>query len=491
MPNLIVNTTDDHMRHINYARLSCAWVLLLGLFGCATSVDVSQVNINNPLNELKMLKENLQKARQEHVSVLSPRWFKTASQNINKANKLSSDGNTAGDFVTAIATAKQALNRANHFAKVAAVEIAPAIAARDAAIKARVPELYPSEFEIAEQRFSDLARYIEQDSVKTARNETRQVQSRYQELKIRAIKEHKMGDARKLIKMAEKQSAHRYVPTTLDVAKKKLKATDEYIEKKPHGPDVQRRADDLLKAARHLKIAMDTVSAWSRLKLEDVFVSMEDRIISIQKLASGAKDRNMNQSLEEHFHTIEENIKSRLESQKFLNEEVTRLQGELKVANKEMKSLSEVKRKRQEEQKFQAKFQRVAELFNPNEAEIYRQGTTLLVRLKGMNFEVGKSYILPHHYPILNKVQKAIRIFGTQRAVIEGHTDSTGGTAQNKVLSQQRADAVMAYLVNNGAMDPNNITSIGYGPDKPIAPNTSNAGRKLNRRIDVVLLVDN
>ena len=159
-------------------------------------------------------------------------------------------------------------------------------------------------------------------------------------------------------------------------------------------------------------------------------------------------------------------------------------------ANLEMQDLSEEKRKRQEDLQFQAKFSRVRDIFNVDEAEIFRQGSTLLVRLRGMNFEVGKSYILPQHYPILNKVQKAIRIFETQRTVIEGHTDSTGSDVHNKILSQQRADAVMSYLVNNGAIDNRNITAIGYGPDKPLTVNTTPQGRKTNRRIDVVLLVD-
>jgi outer membrane protein OmpA-like peptidoglycan-associated protein len=109
-----------------------------------------------------------------------------------------------------------------------------------------------------------------------------------------------------------------------------------------------------------------------------------------------------------------------------------------------------------------------------------------LIRLKGLNFEVGKAYVRPEYYPLLTKVLQASRIIESRSIVVEGHTDTTGTSALNQVLSQERAESVRAYIANNGGLSAERINAIGFGPDKPIAPNTTVDGRRLNRRTDIV-----
>ena len=70
--------------------------------------------------------------------------------------------------------------------------------------------------------------------------------------------------------------------------------------------------------------------------------------------------------------------------------------------------------------------------------------------------------------------------------LIEGHTDNVGAIKLNKALSLARADAARTYLVNHG-VDGNRIKVIGYGPARPIAPNTTDFGRSLNRRTEIVI----
>lgn len=66
---------------------------------------------------------------------------------------------------------------------------------------------------------------------------------------------------------------------------------------------------------------------------------------------------------------------------------------------------------------------------------------------------------------------------------VEGHTDNTGTVERNKKLSQQRAEAVIAWLVKNG-VDAKRLEAHGYGPDKPKDTNDTPAGRKENRRVE-------
>jgi len=71
---------------------------------------------------------------------------------------------------------------------------------------------------------------------------------------------------------------------------------------------------------------------------------------------------------------------------------------------------------------------------------------------------------------------------------IAGYTDSRGSKKKNYRLSQARADAVVQAIVYRGGIDPTRITSKGYGPENPVAPNTTKAGRTMNRRIELHVL---
>jgi outer membrane protein OmpA-like peptidoglycan-associated protein len=67
---------------------------------------------------------------------------------------------------------------------------------------------------------------------------------------------------------------------------------------------------------------------------------------------------------------------------------------------------------------------------------------------------------------------------------VGGHTDNTGRKATNVRLSQARANTVRDYLIGKG-VDGARITAKGYGPDQPVAENTTVAGRAANRRVEL------
>lgn len=66
---------------------------------------------------------------------------------------------------------------------------------------------------------------------------------------------------------------------------------------------------------------------------------------------------------------------------------------------------------------------------------------------------------------------------------IGGHTDSSGGSDDNLLLSQRRAESVKAYLVSQG-IAPNRLRAMGYGTRVPVAPNDTEHGREQNRRVE-------
>jgi OOP family OmpA-OmpF porin len=80
-----------------------------------------------------------------------------------------------------------------------------------------------------------------------------------------------------------------------------------------------------------------------------------------------------------------------------------------------------------------------------------------------------------------------MQTYPTTTTVIEGHTDNVGSAAMNKDLSQRRAEAVRDNLIKNYNIDPNRIKAVGYGFERPVADNSTAAGRKMNRRIEAAI----
>ena len=106
------------------------------------------------------------------------------------------------------------------------------------------------------------------------------------------------------------------------------------------------------------------------------------------------------------------------------------------------------------------------------------------ITLRGIYFDFDKSTIKPESRPALEAAAKMLTENPTINVEIQGHTDSVGSADYNLSLSDRRAAAVVAYLVTNLGIDQSRLTSRGYGKTMPIATNSTDAGRALNRRVE-------
>lgn len=112
---------------------------------------------------------------------------------------------------------------------------------------------------------------------------------------------------------------------------------------------------------------------------------------------------------------------------------------------------------------------------------------TLMVRFESdILFAVDSATLQPASRTSLNQVAQVLSDFNKTAIIVQGHTDSTGSEAHNQALSERRSNSVKNHLIGRG-IDPARISALGYGEGMPVASNGTAAGRRLNRRVDVLL----
>ena len=120
------------------------------------------------------------------------------------------------------------------------------------------------------------------------------------------------------------------------------------------------------------------------------------------------------------------------------------------------------------------------------ERSFYETGKLILPEIE---FESGKSELLPQGRASLAIVGDVIRKWPDVVIEIGGYTDNRGNASNNVKLSQERADAVREYLTQRYRhIKAEQLTAKGYGPEQPIADNNTEEGRKLNRRIEFTIV---
>jgi OOP family OmpA-OmpF porin len=103
-----------------------------------------------------------------------------------------------------------------------------------------------------------------------------------------------------------------------------------------------------------------------------------------------------------------------------------------------------------------------------------------------IEFETGSATIKPASYKTLDDIFESAVVAEGLKLGVYGHTDNAGSDATNGPLSEQRAAAVKTYLLKKGLTE-SRIESRGYGSSKPVADNATEAGKRQNRRVEIVL----
>jgi outer membrane protein OmpA-like peptidoglycan-associated protein len=119
---------------------------------------------------------------------------------------------------------------------------------------------------------------------------------------------------------------------------------------------------------------------------------------------------------------------------------------------------------------------------------VQRDGDNINLIMPGnITFPTAGSNLKTDFYDVLDSVALVLEEFDKTIIVTAGYTDSVGSTSYNQMLSESRARSVAAYLQNK-EVNPVRFDVVGFGESNPIADNNSEAGRALNRRVELTLL---
>ena len=102
-------------------------------------------------------------------------------------------------------------------------------------------------------------------------------------------------------------------------------------------------------------------------------------------------------------------------------------------------------------------------------------------------FEINQSQVRAEEKEKLAVIGNFLKKYPDTHAEIEGHTDDVGTDANNQLLSQRRANAVVNYLVQNFGIAASRLTAVGYGESRPLESNATEAGKRANRRISAIV----
>jgi OOP family OmpA-OmpF porin len=426
---------------IHTKRATMIAMLAVGISACSSRPDIQDFPKSaNAKQEMTKLEIAIDDSKFEDSDLLAPVSFKKAQEYLVEAREMEKENVNKDKVLKEVAYGKAYLDQAKQRSQNNRAKILDIIVARQAAMSANANSLVA-------QDFSRLDNGLKKEMAKIENKERDQLKDKrsdfiagYLDLELRAIKKTHLGESKFLIDESIKNGARDLAPKTLATTEKKYQEADLYItENRYNTAEMTIQSADVLKEAKNLESTTATARGLTAMSTEETALRMQA--------------------------------------------EEARLNDELGTS----KALAASNAEMSKNEKLNAIYEEARQKFSPDEAEVYKQGSNLVIRLRALEFSPATAIIKGEKFALLKKVEDVIQSFDKSSVIVEGHTDSTGGKNQNQKLSAKRAEAVKQYLEVNSSDKVVEFESKGFGYEKPLATNKTAEGRAQNRRVDVII----
>ncbi|GAB4377151.1 MAG: hypothetical protein Kow0042_24430 [Calditrichia bacterium] len=442
----------------------------------------------------------LKKAKQEKADIYSPSMFKKAMEDYERSENDLKRGGNLEEIRRRIKSSEAYLKKALEFADLAKLSFGSAIVARADALEAQADKYAKKTWLEAEEEFRSAMEKMENNDLKSAKKTASEAETLYRNAELEAIKGNLLNPAKELLTQGKEMEANKYAPETFKKAQQYIQETEQMLQEDRYERDEARELARQAKYEAKHAIYLTQVIKQLRKKdnvLEELVLMGEKPIAEISNALEIKPefDEGYNKPLTLIFAAIdslqnsnqkyERLILSQNEKVASLSNQISQMESRLgKFTEEEEKLRHKIALKNQQEEKIR----QIAQTITRSEGQVLQDGDNVVIRLYGLNFPTGQSIIKPEYFELLRKVQDGIRSFDNCEVIIEGHTDSRGSDQLNQRLSEERANAVLQYIVANMSFPREKIKAVGYGETKPVANNETEAGRAKNRRIDVIII---
>ncbi len=434
-----------------------------------------------------------------NAELLAPKNYERGMKEYTDAESALQRGRNIETVRSNAAAAASYLTTAADKAALAKTALAQVLKSRQDAANAKAPQLSAEIWQEAQRKFGDAIRLLERGDLKSSKRLDIEATSLYRDAELAAIKTEYLSGTRQLLADADRARVGRYAPLTLEKAKRLLADAERELSENRYDTDVPRNlAQQANYEAKHAIYLSEVVRRIRDKKLtpEQLVLQWEQPLQSIAGVADIVPNMEngpdvLTGALVTHFEDQRNHLQA-LEQEKAENEvrmadmeeEMRALDERLGGATTERAALVQ---RLEAQARVKQQFEQIEKMFTSDEARVFREGNTIIMRLVGLGFDSGDAQIKSENFDLLAKVEKAIDVFPRSELTIEGHTDSFGGDDLNQKLSQERAESVQQYMINAMRIPTYRLIATGYGETRPVANNETAAGRARNRRIDIVI----
>lgn len=430
-------------------RITLLTLLVISVIACSSKPDIKEFPKSaDAKEEITNLQAAIENSRENNLDLLAPVSFKEAKNSLKEAKKMEEKDKSNEKVLKEVALGQAYLDRAQKNSRDSEAKLQDVLIARNTAKEAKADVLVAHEFNKLDDKVKEETTNLEKDKDNKISEKRAEFITGYQDLELAAIKKANLGESKALIEKSVQTGARDLTPKTLAETNKVYQEADTYITQNRHDTaGIQERSAAALMAARKLDSTTTTAKGLTTSSPEQTALNMQTNQESLSRTEDALiAEQGANAALS--------------------------------ASNSELSK----------EQELNQAYEKARSQFTPEEAEVYKQGNNLVIRLRGLEFPKSEAVIRGENFALLKKVDNVIENFDKSAVIVEGHTDSTGGQKINQQISQERAEAVKKYLEANAAVDKvTEFESQGFGFEKPIATNKTPAGRAQNRRVDVII----